>query len=62
MIDAGFEPDHWASAMEVTVESLWQGRKSLVYEVLPSRNGKHRGRWVPRPPDPIDEHPQAGVG
>ena len=49
MIDAGYEPDHWASAIESTVESLWEARRHLTYEVLPKRGGKFRGRWIPAP-------------
>jgi hypothetical protein len=48
MIDAGYEPDHWASSIECTVESLWEARRHLKYEELPKRGGKFRGRWVPR--------------
>ncbi len=28
--EAGFEPDHWASSMEVTVLALWRTRKELA--------------------------------
>lgn len=29
LIDAGYEPDHWASSMEVTVRALWEARAEL---------------------------------
>lgn len=28
LIDAGYEPDHWAHSMETTVLCLWQSRKN----------------------------------
>jgi hypothetical protein len=45
LIDAGYEPDHWASAIEVTVQNLWEARRHLEYVPLPKRNGKYRGEW-----------------
>ena len=48
LIDAGYEPDHWASAIEVTVKNLWEAREHLEYVGLPKRNGKFRGKWIPR--------------
>lgn len=29
LIDAGYEPDHWASSIETTVECLWEARAKL---------------------------------
>lgn len=50
LIDAGYEPDHMAEALEKTVEMLWEARRHLRYETLPKRGGKCRGRWVPATP------------
>ena len=27
LIDAGYEPDHWAASMEKTVKALWEARE-----------------------------------
>lgn len=48
LIDAGYEPDHWASSIEATVQNLWEARVHLEYVELPKRNGKYRGEWRPR--------------
>ena len=32
LIDAGYEPDHWASSLESTVQSLWEKRAELARE------------------------------
>ena len=37
LIDAGYEPDHWASAIEATVVNLWNARRLLEYRELPKR-------------------------
>lgn len=29
LIDAGYEPDHWAHSMEVTIKLLWEARAEL---------------------------------
>lgn len=28
--DAGYEPDHWASSMEITVIALWKARAEIA--------------------------------
>jgi len=30
MIDAGYQPDHWASSMEATVQALWEARARIA--------------------------------
>lgn len=30
LMDAGYEPDHWAHSMEVTIERLWETRQKLA--------------------------------
>lgn len=30
LIDAGYEPDHWASSIEVTVIELWKARARIA--------------------------------
>lgn len=30
LIDAGYEPDHWAESMELTVTMLWETRAKLA--------------------------------
>jgi hypothetical protein len=27
--DAGYEPDHWAESMEITVKMLWEAREKI---------------------------------
>lgn len=46
LIDNGYEPDHWASSIEVTVKNLWEARELLEYD------GK---KWVVRKPLPYRE-------
>lgn len=29
LIDAGYEPDHWAESMEITVKALWEARAEI---------------------------------
>jgi len=29
LIEAGYEPDHWAASLESTVQSLWEARAEL---------------------------------
>lgn len=48
LIDAGYEPDHWAESIEVTVKNLWETRVHVEYHELPSVGGKMRGEWTPR--------------
>lgn len=55
LIDAGYEPDHWASSIEVTVEALWKERAALK-EHAPSfwrerRDQQYRDAGL-EPPDP----------
>lgn len=38
LIDNGYEPDHWATAIEGTVIGLWEARQHLEYK---------DGAWVP---------------
>lgn len=52
LIDAGYEPDHWASAIEATVINLWEARRHLEYVALPKRGRKYRGEWRPKSPTP----------
>lgn len=48
LIDAGFEPDHMASSIEVTLKSLWEARRWLKWETLPpTKRYKYNGHWVP---------------
>ena len=42
LIDAGYEPDHWASSIEVTVKSLWEARRHLEWQ---------DGEWRPKVSD-----------
>ena len=37
MINAGYQPDHWASSMEDTVKALWEARARLAE--LDGKNG-----------------------
>ncbi|MBK9496680.1 MAG: hypothetical protein IPO08_19700 [Xanthomonadales bacterium] len=30
LIDAGYEPDHWAQSMELTVTMLWEARAEIA--------------------------------
>ena len=30
LIDAGYEPDHWAQSLETTVQMLWEARVKLA--------------------------------
>jgi hypothetical protein len=30
LIDAGYEPDHWAQSMELTVKMLWEARAEIA--------------------------------
>lgn len=32
LIDAGYEPDHWAQSMEIAVQALWKARADLRRE------------------------------
>ena len=41
LIDAGYEPDHWAHSMEITVQQLWKTRAEL--KKLRSRYGARAG-------------------
>lgn len=34
LIDAGYEPDHWAQSIELTVKSLWEAR-ARIWELDP---------------------------
>lgn len=36
LIDAGYDPDHWAHSMEVTVTRLWQERAVAVGPTTPT--------------------------
>lgn len=29
LIDAGYEPDHWAQSLEITVRMLWEARAEI---------------------------------
>ena len=51
LIDGGFEPDHWASSIEVVVQCLWEARQYLEWERLPpTKRYKFNGHWVPITP------------
>lgn len=41
LIDSGYEPDHWASSIEVTIEALWKER-ALLKEHAPEFWQKRR--------------------
>lgn len=41
LIDAGYEPDHWASSIEVTVRMLWEARRFLEWD-------NEKGEWIPK--------------
>ena len=48
LIDAGYEPDHWAGSIECVVQSLWEARQFLEWETLPpTKRYKFNGHWVP---------------
>lgn len=55
MIEAGYEPDHWASSLEVTVMTLWEARRYLEWERLPpTKQYRYNGHWVPiKPPQGV---------
>lgn len=47
LIDAGYEPDHWAGSIESAVQSLWEARQYLKWEDLPpTKRFKYNGHWV----------------
>lgn len=31
LMDSGWEPDHWASSIEATIQNLWEAREHLEY-------------------------------
>jgi hypothetical protein len=48
LIDAGYEPDHLAGSIEVTLACLWEARRWLEWEELPpTKRYKYNGHWVP---------------
>jgi hypothetical protein len=48
LIDAGYDPDHWAGSIESAVQSLWEARRFLKWEALPpTKRYKFNGHWVP---------------
>jgi len=48
LIDAGYEPDHWASSIEVTVECLWKARRHLEWQQgAKNKRGRISGEWLP---------------
>ena len=64
LIDAGYEPDHWAASIEVIIEALWKERAALK-EHAPEfwqnrRDAQYRAVGL-EPPDPTptrkEDHP-----
>lgn len=50
LIEAGYEPDHWASSIEVVIQSLWEARRYLEWQKLPpTKRYRYNGHWVPIP-------------
>ena len=46
LMDAGYEPDHWARSLEVTVKALWQTRAELAELKGPERVARERAAAV----------------
>jgi hypothetical protein len=54
LIDAGYEPDHWAASLELTVKMLWQERAKA------KANCTHQ-QWEPTAVDTLEKCSVCGL-